>query len=76
MTQDERWNTRYEEVKIFIEENHRNPSKYTPEEKDMVNWLKSCRKQINAGKMKLERVKKFEKLQELGEKYKRVNQWV
>lgn len=28
MTQDERWLVRYNEVKSFIETNHRNPSKY------------------------------------------------
>ena len=76
MTQEERWMTKYKEVVGFIETNHRNPSKYTPEEKDMVNWLKSCRKQINAGKMKDERFKKFEKLLALAEQYKRKNQWV
>lgn len=26
--QDERWNNRYEEVKSFIETNHRNPSRF------------------------------------------------
>lgn len=30
MTQDERWLVRYNEVKSFIETNHRNPSKYNP----------------------------------------------
>jgi len=28
ITQDERWQKRYEEVEDFIEENKRNPSKY------------------------------------------------
>jgi hypothetical protein len=27
MTQDERWNVRYQEVRAFIETNKRNPSK-------------------------------------------------
>lgn len=36
MTQDERWLSRYNEVKNFIESNHRNPSKYYDEEKLMV----------------------------------------
>lgn len=31
---------------------------------------------MNAGRMKLERVKMFEKLQALMEVWKRVNQWV
>ena len=33
MTQYERWQARYEEVKAFIESNHRNPSKYVVEER-------------------------------------------
>ena len=53
--QDERWNNRYEEVKSFIETNHRNPSKHRIEEHDMLNWLKANRKAMNAGKIKAER---------------------
>ena len=75
MTQDERWNIRYNEVKSFIETNHRNPSKHRIEEHDMLNWVKANRKAINAGKMKPERMEIFKKLQELMEEYKRVNQW-
>jgi hypothetical protein len=75
MTHDEKWMARYEEVVRFIEANHRNPSKHRIEEHNMLNWLKASRKLINAGKMKPERVKKFEELQELMEEYKRVNQY-
>ena len=75
MTQDERWQAKYNEVMEFIKTNKRNPSKDRIEEHNMLNWLKASRKLINAGKMKLERVKKFEKLQELMEEYKRVNQY-
>lgn len=52
MTQDERWSIRYSEVKAFIEENHRNPSKYVDEERNMVNFLKHTRKQMNQGLLK------------------------
>jgi len=75
MTQDERWNIRYNEVKAFIEREHRNPSKHRIEEHDMLNWVKANRKVMNAGKMKPERMEIFKKLQELMEEYKRVNQW-
>ena len=75
MTQEERWNKRYDEVKIFIEANKRNPSKYVPEERGMVNWCKQQRKLINAGTLISDRVALFEKLQELAEKFRRVNQW-
>lgn len=73
MTHDEKWMARYEEVVRFIEANHQNPSKHRIEEHNMLNWLKASRKLINAGKMKPERVKMFEMLQELMEEHKRVN---
>ena len=59
MTQDERWIVKYNEVKTFIEENHRNPSKHRIEEHDMLNWFKANRKRMNAGKMKPERIEKL-----------------
>jgi len=75
MTQDERWLVRYKELIGFLEENHRNPSKHRIEEHDHLNWLKANRKVMNAGKMKAERVEKFEKLLEVTEQYKRKNQY-
>ena len=76
MTQDERWNIRYEEVMAFIKGYHRNPSKHRIEEHDMLNWLKANRKAMNAGTLKVERMEKFRKLLELTGQYKRKNQYV
>ena len=75
MTQDERWNTRYQEVVEFINTNHRNPSKHRMEEHDMLNWLKANRKHLNAGSLKPERVELFKKLLCMMEEYKRKNQY-
>ena len=75
MDQETRWLIRYNEVKTFIEENHRNPSKHRIEEHDMLNWLKANRKAMNAGKLKEDRVEKFNMLLELVEQFKHVNQW-
>ena len=75
MTQEEKWLIRYNEVMDFIKTNKRNPSKHRIEEHDMLNWVKANRKAINAGRMKPERVEMFEKLQELMDGYKRVNQY-
>ena len=38
--------------------------------------LKATRKKMNAGELKEERVEKFEKLLEIGEKCRRVNQYM
>ena len=76
MTQDEKWQARYNEVVAFIETNKRNPSKYDAEERgEYYTWLKHNRKQMNAGTMKPERVEKFRKLLELTEQYRRKNQY-
>ena len=75
MTQDERWQAKYDEVVSFIKANHRNPSKHRIEEHDMLNWVKANRKVMNAGKMKLERVEAFKRLMEMMEECKRVNQY-
>ena len=75
MTQDERWQAKYNDVVRFIESNHRNPSKHRIEEHDMLNWLKQQRKLHNAGKLKPERIEAFNKLIALIEENKRVNQY-
>lgn len=75
MTQEEKWQGKYEEVVGFIKANHRNPSKHRVEEHLMLNWIKANRKVKNAGKMKEESVVLFEKLLALIEEYKRVNQY-
>lgn len=56
MTQEEKWQTRYEEVVAFIETNHRNPSKFIPEERGLRNWVLHQQKLVNKGKLKEERV--------------------
>ena len=73
MTQDERWQKRYNEVIDFIETNKRNPSKHRIEEHDMLNWIKANRKAMNAGKLKEDRVGGFKSLLVKMEEYKRVN---
>lgn len=75
MDQESRWKLRYEEVRMFILENKRNPSKHRIEEHDMLNWLKANRKALNAGRLKLERVEAFKRLMEMMEQYRRKNQW-
>ena len=67
--------TRYNEVVSFIETNHRNPSKYVPEEKLMVHFLKRGRKLMNAGELKEPRLGMFKELLLLCEKYKHLNQY-
>lgn len=76
MTQDERWAIRYNEVKSFIEREHRNPSRHRIEEHDMLNWMKANRKKMNAGALQEPRLGKFKELLELSEQYRRKNQYV
>ena len=75
MTQDEKWQFKYNEVIEFIELNHRNPSKHRIEEHNMLNWLKANRKLLNAGALKSERIERFMQLMDTIEQYKRKNQY-
>ena len=75
MTQDERWQKRYDEVVGFIETNKRNPSKYAPEEKLLVHFLKRGRKLMNARELKEPRLRMCKELLELMEENKHVNQY-
>ncbi len=75
MTQEEKWQTKYDEVVGFIKTNKRNPSKYRLEEHDMLNWVKANRKKINAGELKEPRLSMLMKLLALSERYKRKNQY-
>lgn len=75
MTQDERWLTKYEEIKTFIETNKRNPSKHRIEEHLMLNFIKHNRKLMNKGEMKPERVERFSELLAFIEEYKHKNQY-
>ena len=75
MTQDERWNIWYDEVKSFVEENHRNPSKYVDSERGLRNWVKQQKKLMNAGALEGWRFKMFEEVLGLGVRYRRGNQY-
>ena len=76
MTQDERWLTKYNEVKDFIVKNHRNPSRHNNEDHLALNWIKHNRKLMNAGNLKPDRIERFNELLALMEENKRVNQYV
>lgn len=75
MTQDERWQQQYEQMMAFMNENHRRPSKHRLEEHDMLNWYKATKKRIAKGELSEDRLEKFKILQEVAEKYRRLNQY-
>ena len=76
MNQDELWLAKWKEAMDFLETNHRKPSKFIPEERNMRSWWKHNKKLMNAGKLKEDRIPLFHQLLDLGEKYKRVNQYL
>ena len=75
MTQDERWQQQYEQMMAFMNENHRRPSKHRLEEHDMLNWYRATKKRIAKGELSEDRLEKFKTLQEIAEKYRRLNQY-
>ena len=72
MTQDERWNTNWEEMIRFLKDNHRNLSKYDLTERRLYTRMKHNRKQKDAGLLKEERLGMFKELLALSEQYRRV----
>ena len=76
MTQEEAWNSKYQEVVAFIEREHRNPSRYNAEERGKyLNWMKHNKKLYKAGELKAERVEKFRELLALMDRWRRKNQY-
>ena len=75
MDQETRWLTRSNEVKVFIEREHRNPSKFIPEERGLRNWGRHQQKLVNKGELKPERVEMYKEPLALMEKNKRKNQY-
>ena len=75
MDQDELWLTKWQEAMDFLRTNMRRPSKYVPEERNMLNWWKHNKKLLNSGDLKPERLELFKQHLALGEQYKHVNQY-
>ena len=59
----------------FMETNHRRPSKHRLEEHDMLNWFKATKKRVAKGELSDERLKRFNILLEVADKYRRLNQY-
>ena len=75
MTQDERWMVQWKAVMDFMTVNKRRPSKFVDSERGLRNWWKHQQKLVNAGELRSERMEKYKELLEMGEKYRRVNQY-
>ena len=59
----------------FMEMNQRRPSKHRLEEHDMLNWFKATKKRVAKGELSEERLKKFNVLLKVADKYRRLNQY-
>ncbi len=75
MTQDSLWLAKWQESVDFLETNHRKPSKFIPEERNMRSWWNHNKKLMNARELKPYLLEMFKRLLELGEMYKHVNQY-
>ena len=49
MKQEESWQKHYDEIMLFMEQNHRCPSRHRLEDHRMLNWIKYNKKQIVKG---------------------------
>ena len=75
MTQSELWLAKWQESVDFLETNHRKPSKFILEERNMRSWWNHNKMLMNARELKPYRLEMFKRLLELGEMYKHVNQY-
>lgn len=75
MKQEESWQKHYDEIMLFMEQNHRCPSRHRLEDHRMLNWIKYNKKQIVKGLLPADRLGRFNKLLETARKYHRLNQY-
>lgn len=76
MTQEGRWLVQWKAVMDFMMANHRRPSKFVDSERGLRKRWKHQQKLVNAGELKEERIERFKELLDLGERYRRVNQYM
>lgn len=74
MMKDEHWLETWEAYMAYLKKNKHRPSKYHPEDRKLVNWLKYNRKVRNKGLLSDSRMKKLEELLKVAEQFRRVNQ--
>lgn len=74
MTQDDKWQQQYDKVMNYMLHYKRRPSKHRIEDHLMLNWIKYNKKQKACGKMAKERIPLFNKLLDIAEKYRKINQ--
>ena len=58
-----------------MEENKRCPSKYSPEERTLWNWVKYVKKRKARGLLSEEQARRFDDLQKMAGKVRRLNQY-
>ncbi len=75
MTQDERWDMMRTMTLDFLKRNRRRPSKYNPEERELLNWVKYNCKRMRGGKMTEQRQALLRSLLDEAERLRRVNQY-
>ena len=74
MKQDESWEKNYNTVMRFMLVHKRRSSKHRVEDHKMLNWIKYNKKRLAKGLLSPDRMKKFELLQTVADRYRRVNQ--
>lgn len=75
MTQDDLWELNYLDIMGFMTEQKRRPSKHRLEEHQMLNWLKYQKKRLAMGRLKPNRIERFNRLLTVAEQYLRKNQY-
>ena len=75
VSQEDRWQLHLAEVRAYVAENKRLPSKYRVENRRLLNWLKYNRKLLAAGLLPEGRRELFQELMDFCAQYHHVNQY-
>ena len=82
ISQDERWQRRYDEMMGFMVEHHRRPSKNQLSERllwnwwrQLWNWWRQQSKLMTRGELPAHRIERFNALMVVADMYRRKNQY-
>ena len=70
ISQDERWQRRYDEMMAFMLEHHRRPSKNQLSERLLWNWWRQQSKLMTRGELPAHRIERFNALIVVADMYR------
>lgn len=73
--QDDLWNAKWKAYMDYMAANQHRPSKHKAEDMVLFDWFKHSKKLLNQGRMRAERVEKFNQLLDEAKRLQRINNY-